>query len=197
MNSSRVAPAPIKRAGWYTGRVVGTSETQNHVWTRLQWTLPSNTQAVGTVRHRLEALLAGLPHVSLEDVVLVASEVVTNAVLHGGGPISVRITLRGPVLRVEVTDGGEGVPVHDQELGEDAESGRGLFIVDVLASQWGVAPTYPGPGKTVWFEMGQAPRAAVPPDGPRTDRWPHNTSSATPTHCYLVVWDRLSEIPGW
>jgi anti-sigma regulatory factor (Ser/Thr protein kinase) len=183
--------------GWYTGRVVGTGEARGRGQRPVQWTLPAGPEAVGTVRHRLHALLGGQPHVSLDDVVLAASEVVTNAVLHGEGPVDVQISMRGPVLRVEVTDDGEPVPVHGPELDEDAESGRGLFIVDVLASRWGVVPTSPGPGKTVWFEMGQALRPAVPRGGLRTDRWPHNTASVTPTHCFAVVWDRMLEIPGW
>jgi serine/threonine-protein kinase RsbW len=152
---------------------------------------------VGIVRHRLHRLLVDLPHVQLDDVLLAASEVLTNAVLHGDGLVAMRVSMQGPVLRVEVSDDGDSVPAYDVDCAEDAESGRGLFIVNVLAHRWGVAPNDPAPGKTVWFEMGRPLLPAVPRPSLRTDRWPHNTAGATPTHCYLIMWDRMRDIPGW
>jgi Histidine kinase-like ATPase domain len=159
--------------------------------------LSSDLESVGAVRHRLHALLVDLPHAPRDDVLLVASEVITNAVVYGAGPVDIRVSVRGPMLRVEVADRGEAVPLRAQDRGDEAEHGRGLFIVDVLTNRWGVFRNHLGPGKTVWFEMGQALRAAVPRDSLRTDRWPYLTAAATATHCYVVDWDRLSEIPGW
>src|SRR5688572_17879620 len=94
VNAPPVPPGPLGRAGWYTGRVVA---TQDRVRGPLQWTLPPGPEAVSAVRHRLHALLVDLPHVQLDDVLLVASEVVTNAVLHGDGPVAIRVSMRGRV----------------------------------------------------------------------------------------------------
>ena len=52
------------------------------------WLLPSQPKSVGVVRQRLTALVARLPTSRLDDVQLAASEVVTNAVLHGDGPVA-------------------------------------------------------------------------------------------------------------
>jgi serine/threonine-protein kinase RsbW len=96
-----------------------------------------------------------LPTSRLDDVQLAASEVVTNAVLHGDGPVVCRVWLGVNVVRMEVADDGEEVPRLRGDLVDDGEGGRGLRIVDALASRWGVTPKRPGPGKTVWFESGQ------------------------------------------
>jgi serine/threonine-protein kinase RsbW len=122
----------------------------------LLWLLPSEPKSVGVVRQRLTALVARLPTSRLDDVLLTASEVVTNAVLHGDGPVVCRVWLGVNVVRMEVADDGEGVPRLRGDPVDDGEGGRGLRIVDVLASRWGVTPKRPGPGKTVWFELGRA-----------------------------------------
>jgi len=85
-----------------------------------------------------------------EAAVLLASEVLANAVRHGQGPIRLRL-LRTPAhLTVEVTDHSTRRP-RRMHVGTDAESGRGLGLVDALAANWGVRPT--NNGKTVWFTV--------------------------------------------
>ncbi|KGN42551.1 ATP-binding protein [Knoellia aerolata] len=123
------------------------------------WFLPSEPGSAGLLRQLLRALLEPSPPQWAEDAVLVASEVVTNAVLHGEGPVMVRARRSPGLLRVEITDVGAALP-HPTFTAEDAEDGRGLLIVEALAARWGVDAAHPEPGKTVWFEMGTAPSGA-------------------------------------
>ena len=115
------------------------------------WSLPSEAAAAADVRQRLSALLTTTPPPQLDDVVLAASELVTNAVVHGEGPVVVTVWTV-PAIRVEVGDSGPGTP-HPLDGRGDDESGRGLRIVGAVASRWGVLPKVPGPGKAVWFEL--------------------------------------------
>ena len=79
------------------------------------------------------------------------SELVTNVVRHVGAPITVRALRQPSSIRVEVVDPSGEPPVarHPQPLDEH---GRGLLLVDSLASQWGVTQ-HDEDGKTVWFEI--------------------------------------------
>ncbi|MFI0981433.1 ATP-binding protein [Streptomyces sp. NPDC021093] len=92
-----------------------------------------------------------------EDVLLVVSELVTNACLHAEGPESLRVASDGKVLRLEVTDrsGGEPAPRTPHRAGRPG--GHGMFIVQRLCLAWGVARTPEGAGqgvgKTVWAEL--------------------------------------------
>lgn len=92
-----------------------------------------------------------------DDVALMVSELVTNVGLHARTEALVSVSVRDGCLRVEVTDRShQPVEVRPHALG--AETGRGLRIVDALASDWGVRQT--ATGKTVWFEV--PARAASP-----------------------------------
>ena len=89
--------------------------------------------------------------------VLLASELVTNSVRHGGsavpgGLVTVTVMTRGEGVRVEVADcGAGGVPVPGPAACE-AEGGRGLRLVEALADRWGYER---GGGRAVtWFELG-------------------------------------------
>lgn len=87
----------------------------------------------------------------VDDIVLMVDELVANAVVHGLGPIRLRLLLEGLMLRGEITDASPlpppAGPRPQREF--DAEDGRGLYLVTALASETGSSPT--GPGKTVWF----------------------------------------------
>ncbi|MGW0588569.1 ATP-binding protein [Streptosporangium sp. NPDC002607] len=85
----------------------------------------------------------------IDDCVLVVSELVTNAVKHGGAACALRIRGDGGLVHGELFDPGAGAPrvcARDME----ATGGRGLQIVDALADDWGVTHS-PSGGKTVWF----------------------------------------------
>jgi anti-anti-sigma factor len=79
---------------------------------------------------------------------LVASELVTNAVVHAGTPIDLTLRLSSPQLHIAVRDGGDGRARLAGTADESAESGRGLILVDALAQGWGNFPTTTG--KVVW-----------------------------------------------
>ena len=74
----------------------------------------------------------------LADAVLPVSEVATNAVLHGEGPISLRAALGDERLRVEIVDQGSGFERRLRRDGVDRVGGWGLEFVEDLSAQWGV-----------------------------------------------------------
>ncbi|MEV8457067.1 ATP-binding protein [Streptomyces sp. NPDC052095] len=88
-----------------------------------------------------------------EDVLLVVSELVTNACLHAEGPDEIRIARTAKVLRVEVADGGAGQPAPRTPHRAGRPGGHGMFIVQRLCLDWGVLRVPGRPGKTVWAEL--------------------------------------------
>ncbi|WP_408996384.1 ATP-binding protein [Streptomyces europaeiscabiei] len=99
----------------------------------------------------------GHPYTSAvnETLTLITAELAANAVRHGhvpGRDFEVRLTGTDGVLRVEVSDTrAERVPPRSpDEPPGDAESGRGLMLVEALADKWGTTPRVNAPGKTVW-----------------------------------------------
>jgi anti-sigma regulatory factor (Ser/Thr protein kinase) len=86
----------------------------------------------------------------VEIAQLLTSELVTNALQHGSGHIAVEITRSANRLRVSVDDDGPRPP-RRMAAGPDAVHGRGLILVESLATKWGVIPR--GTGKRVWFEL--------------------------------------------
>ncbi|MFI6639190.1 ATP-binding protein [Streptomyces sp. NPDC050504] len=88
-----------------------------------------------------------------EDVLLVVSELVTNACLHAEGPEELRVTCDGKVLRLEVADRGAGQPAPRTPHRAGRPGGHGMFIVQRLCLDWGVVRVPGEPGKTVWAEL--------------------------------------------
>ncbi|GAA2949036.1 ATP-binding protein [Streptomyces enissocaesilis] len=88
-----------------------------------------------------------------EDVLLVVSELVTNACLHAEGPEELRVACDGKVLRLEVVDRGAGQPAPRTPHRAGRPGGHGMFIVERLCLDWGVERNQDPPGKTVWAEL--------------------------------------------
>ncbi|GAA1348790.1 ATP-binding protein [Streptomyces beijiangensis] len=88
-----------------------------------------------------------------EDVLLVVSELVTNACLHAEGPEELQVFCGRKVLRLEVTDRGTGQPAPRTPHRSGRPGGHGMFIVERLCLDWGVVRTPGQPGKTVWAEL--------------------------------------------
>ncbi|MDR6980317.1 hypothetical protein J2X68_007057 [Streptomyces sp. 3330] len=89
-----------------------------------------------------------------EDVLLVVSELVTNACLHAEGPDVMVLTCDNKVIRVEVSDRGAGQPAPRTPHRAGRPGGHGMFIVQRLCLDWGVVRTPDVAGKTVWAELG-------------------------------------------
>lgn len=103
----------------------------------------------------------------IEVVELVVSELVTNAVLHGKAPVTLRLALND-VLRLEVHDASLCPPT-PRRAGPEGPRGRGLELVGLLADQWGWQPA--GHGKLVWAEL-VLPHADTPPRTGQPDAHP-------------------------
>ncbi|MGA6160081.1 ATP-binding protein [Stenotrophomonas sp. NPDC087984] len=88
-----------------------------------------------------------------EDVLLVVSELVTNACLHAEGPEELRVSCNAKVLRLEVVDLGAGTPAPRTPHRAGRPGGHGMFIVQRLCLDWGVVRNVEGSGKTVWAEL--------------------------------------------
>jgi anti-sigma regulatory factor (Ser/Thr protein kinase) len=87
-----------------------------------------------------------------ETALLLVSEVVTNSVLHGSGRPLLDISVRPQVLRVSVTDDAAALPRLQRNNPLLGDGGRGLQLVEALASRWGTDRRIPT-GKSVWFEI--------------------------------------------
>jgi phosphoserine phosphatase RsbU/P len=87
-----------------------------------------------------------------EVALLVLSELVTNAVMHGATPIQVVVTGEAGKLRIDVADGDTRAPRPELCVGNaEQDGGRGLQIVDALSREWGT--TTHEHGKSVWAEI--------------------------------------------
>ncbi|WP_392673187.1 SpoIIE family protein phosphatase [Streptomyces sp. LN785] len=114
-------------------------------------------QGVARVREFLRDLLSEWDMEPLQETMeLLTSEVVTNALIHADSEVELRLREYPDRIRVEVRDSDPHPPVPtaivaDEEINQEAESGRGLLIVDALAGDWGSSPA--GRGKTTWFDV--------------------------------------------
>ena len=121
----------------------------------LQLSLQRSVQAPGDARAALNALCdeLGVARSRRHTLVLLVSEVVSNAVLHSTGPFDADIEITAAVgeeaIRVTVTDAGEGfVPSERDPAREDG--GYGLYLLEQAASDWGVEV---GQATSVWFDL--------------------------------------------
>ncbi|MBD0708274.1 ATP-binding protein [Streptomyces sp. CBMA291] len=102
----------------------------------------------------------------VEDVLLLVSEVVTNACLHAGGPQEFVLRHEPGRLRVEVADASPVHPSARVPRSPALPGGHGLMVLDRLAGAWGAEDKGPGAvGKVVWLEVGRPSRPPWRPSG--------------------------------
>ena len=123
-------------------------------------TFPAIPQSVHAARRFATDALTGLPPQAMESAELMVSELATNCIRHERMSFYVTISRLPSEIRVEVTDSGSGVPTM-RSPGPNDPSGRGLQIVDMLSTEWGIEPEVPA-GKTVWFSLAVEPRDEEP-----------------------------------
>ncbi|MCN9243291.1 ATP-binding protein [Streptomyces sp. RY43-2] len=104
--------------------------------------IPKRREHAPTARQRIRKALAnwGITGELADSVVLLANELVTNAVTHcrvSYAQVEVRLTLQEPELVLEVLDPDRDRLPRIHDSGPDAENGRGLALVEVLADAWG------------------------------------------------------------
>jgi serine/threonine-protein kinase RsbW len=116
--------------------------------------LPATPASAALVRHRLAADLSErtIPATVVDDVILVATELVSNAIRHAepqaGGQVTVSWELDPAGIIVRVTDGGAASTPRVRHVNSRDTSGRGLALVEAIATQWGVEDT--PESTTVW-----------------------------------------------
>lgn len=113
--------------------------------------LPSSLASAREARTFVKEAIGVPPDEPFDTLELLISEVVTNAVQHTGAAPLVRVSRRGDMVRVSVQDPSPRWPVRCFVADTDL-SGRGIALVDVLSSSWGIE-LLDHVGKQVWFEV--------------------------------------------
>lgn len=117
--------------------------------------LPGEPRSVARARSFIEDVLGGSEeHPAVDVASLLVSELVTNAVLHASSAVELTVRRQQGRVRVEVADASPKA-AQRRTYKEEATTGRGLEMVELLAEQWGV-DTSAGGGKAVWFEVSAA-----------------------------------------
>ena len=123
----------------------------------LDRTFAPTPDSARAARYFVQAALGDLDTEVCDTVLLLTSELATNALVHARTEFQVTVAhLHDDALRIAVTDGNAHVP-EPRMAPADATTGRGLALVDAMASAWGAHRH--GRGKTVWFEVRPTPPA--------------------------------------
>ncbi|WP_330287098.1 ATP-binding protein [Streptomyces sp. NBC_00576] len=160
--------------------------------------LTATPASVGTARRKVREVLGawGVGPDTSDNALLVTSELVTNALTHAASErIVCRLHLSTGRLYIEVEDENRGGTLPAQRRpGPDEQCGRGLLLVGVLSSDWGVRDAPHGSGRVVWAELpteqtepaeAAAPAAPVASSVPVTASVPVET--ATPAGAKVFV----------
>jgi anti-sigma regulatory factor (Ser/Thr protein kinase) len=147
-----------------------TRSARRQQWARID--LPRDPSSVGTARRFIEARASAwsFPRWATEQLVLIGSELVTNAVLHARTDLTLTLELDAGRARISVKDRSQA-PATLRHYRTDALTGRGLGVVAALSDSWGISAA--PDGKVVWAEVaaaddagGGAPRPPELRNGP-------------------------------
>jgi anti-sigma regulatory factor (Ser/Thr protein kinase) len=143
-------------------------------------TLPRNPSSVATARRFIEARAAAwsFPAPAGEQLVLIGSELVTNAVLHARTELTLTLERRGGRVRISVKDRSQA-PATLRHYRADALTGRGLGVVATLSDSWGISAA--ADGKVVWAELAaNGDRGAARPRPPDLRQAPSPPPAGVP-----------------
>jgi len=128
--------------------------------------LAARPDAACQARRVVEEVLDGMAPEVRDRAVLLTSELVTNAVMHACGPVELEVVGADDGVRICVADGAHDNPVM-RHPGLLSDSGRGMAIVESVASAWGVRHT--ATGKVVWFVLATPTSPADPGSPPHRE----------------------------
>ena len=148
--------------------------------------LPALPSSAGEARRLLRDALPGDASEEATDAAALAlSEIVTNALVHAGTPMRLRVILAPQSVRVELADGSDHLPL-PRDYSRAAGTGRGLHMVTEVVDQWGAH--HDEEGKVVWFEI-----ADPPPDDAQDTA--ERVSTAQPSAGASTVHIELGNVP--
>ena len=123
-----------------------------------QLTLPPNATSPARARRFVTSTLTAWRVDGSDDLLLLASELVTNALLHARTTMTIRLDDEGDdVVRLAVTDGSP-LDLQQRHFSVESGTGRGLRLLDAVALDWGVR--HGRGGKTVWCRVSLAAEAS-------------------------------------
>jgi anti-sigma regulatory factor (Ser/Thr protein kinase) len=149
--SRRTARTPARPDHRRRADVLGPRPTSPLRWAT-RWESAPTPDAVPVIRGRATVVLAewGLVGEAVEPALLVVTELLSNAVDHGRGPVRLAVEYAGEWVHIEVHDGAPEPPqLQPRDLLQ--RRGRGLQLVEALSRQWGW--TDDPPGKLVWADV--------------------------------------------
>ncbi|PKW11643.1 PAS fold-containing protein [Streptomyces sp. 1222.5] len=120
---------------------------------RESWTVWRVPEAVRHARRFTRRTLRtwGVERDTLDAALLVVSELVTNALVHTGGPVRLDMSLVNHRLRLAVADSSPRSPMKPASIGWEATGGRGILLVEAVSAAWGAIPV--SGGKQVWADL--------------------------------------------
>lgn len=118
--------------------------------------VPCDLAAMAAARAQVTEVAAAWGFPAVDELEVVMSELLTNAILHAGSAAHVQCSMDSAgAVAIAVTDAAPG-PLAPQQVGEHATHGRGLAIVDAFSEQWGTIDRSDH-GKTVWARLAARP----------------------------------------